>query len=300
MGSNNSIILTSNNENTLTATTAGFTLDVSGGLLVTDYGATKSLIKYIADYTSSMTDDRMVPDIGWITNYVDTSIINFNIKYLKEASLGTTFIWTNGIVDVSGGADVNKAYVDGSLSKYIKESSLNVNYFKWSGGYVEPSIASINSLSGLTDVSITGATYNDVIKYSTTYSKWVNKPDLWDVSTDTTTVYLKDPCDNVVLTYIELQENGGTQLFTDMPCSSVNSGSEQSYDMRIDSSSALKIYGIGAINALSETAVIVNTTYFSIGEPTTNGSWRLMIDSSGNLSVQKRILGYWVEKGNFN
>lgn len=121
---------------------------------------------------------------------------------------------------------------------------------------------------------------------------------LWDVSTDTTTVYLKDPSDNLQLSYIEMQENGGAMTFVDLPCSST--AGEQSYSMKIDGSAALKIYGSGSGAALSETAVVMEATYFALGDPNTNGSWRLKIDISGNLSVQKRESGSWIEKGNFN
>jgi len=121
---------------------------------------------------------------------------------------------------------------------------------------------------------------------------------LWDVSTDTTTVYLKDPSDNLQLSSIEFQEDGGTLLFTNMPISSPAS-SEQSYDMRIDGSSALKIYGMGSGSALSETAVVMNANYFSMGDPNTDGSWRFKVDASG-LEIEKKVSGVWVNKGNYN
>lgn len=80
--------------------------------------------------------------------------------YISNASLGSTFKWTAGILDVSN--YVSKTYVDGSLairdaritaidsslndsysaeSFFIPEASFNDSYFKWNGGYLEPSIA---------------------------------------------------------------------------------------------------------------------------------------------------------------
>lgn len=101
-------------------------------------------------------------------------------EYISNASLGSTFKWTAGYLDVSN--YVSKSYVDGSLgaktnltlfnssigalttrlnitdtslsrldasvkdtvsglSVFIPEVSLNDTYFKWSGGLLEPSVA---------------------------------------------------------------------------------------------------------------------------------------------------------------
>ena len=57
---------------------------------------------------------------------------------------------------------------------------------------------------------------------------------------------------------------------------------------------------MASAGALSETAVVMNANYFSLGDARTDGSWRLKIDSSGNLSVEKRVSGSWIVKGNFN
>jgi hypothetical protein len=140
---------------------------------------------------------------------------------------------------------------------------------------------------------------NDTFKYDSSWGKWVNKPDLWELDIITNNVNLYDPNTNLELSSIELQENGGILVLTDMVCSSSFLGSEQSYSMDINGSTAFKVFGISASTALSETAVVVETTYLSLGDPQTDGSWRFMVDTSGNLSVQKRESGSWVEKGNF-
>jgi len=164
------------------------------------------------------------------------------------------------------------------------------------------------------DASISGSIYNsgmsnastnDVVYYNTTTKKltYATAPaggdSLWDVSTDTTTVYLKDPSDNVELSFIEMRQDGGPMLLIDLPIVNPSVGVEQSYDMRIDGSSALKIYGNGSSGSLSETAVVMNANYFSLGDPKTDGSWRLKVDASG-LEVEKRVGGVWVNKGNFS
>ena len=120
---------------------------------------------------------------------------------------------------------------------------------------------------------------------------------LWDVSTDTTTVYLKDPSDNVELSYIEMAQDGGPLLMADMPVSAPSG--EQSYSMSIDGSSALKIYGNGNGSALTETAVIVGATYFALGDPTVAGSWRFRING-GELLIEEYNGSSWVEKGKFS
>jgi hypothetical protein len=123
---------------------------------------------------------------------------------------------------------------------------------------------------------------------------------IWDISTgDYTTVFLKDPCDNVELSYIEMKEDGGVLLFVDMPCVNSVVGSEQSYTMKIDGSNALKVYGVSNASVLSETAVVVETTYFALGDPTVSGSWRFRIDVSG-LQIEKFNGINWVQKGQFN
>lgn len=38
-----------------------------------------------------------------------------------------------------------------------------------------------------------------------------------------------------------------------------------------------------------------NASYYYIGDPDTDGSWRIMV-SSDNLTFQRRELGVWVEK----
>ena len=121
---------------------------------------------------------------------------------------------------------------------------------------------------------------------------------IWDVSLGTATVYLKDPSHNLELSYIEMTENGGELLFVDMPFSSAPIGVEESYTMRIDGSNALKIYGVSASDALSEMAVVVEANYLSLGDPATNGSWRLRVDASG-LQIEKRVGGVWTQKGEF-
>jgi hypothetical protein len=58
-----------------------------------------------------------------------------NSTFVKNASLGSSFLWTNGIVDVSvaGGGGVSKIYVDGSLGLrdvsilWLQNNTLNIS-----------------------------------------------------------------------------------------------------------------------------------------------------------------------------
>ena len=86
-----------------------------------------------------------------------------------------------------------------------------------------------------------------------------------------------------------------------MDVSSATANTEESYSMQVDGTDVLKIWGnADGAGSVDETAVVVSGDYLSMGDPKTNGSWRFMIDTSGNMSVQKRVSGSWVEKGNFN
>jgi len=124
---------------------------------------------------------------------------------------------------------------------------------------------------------------------------------LWDISTNGINVFLRDPCDNLQLSYIEMQPDGGPLLFVDMPIAAAASSTEESYTMRIDGSNALKVYGLtsGSGANLSETGVVVEATYFSLGDPQTDGSWRFRINAAGDLAIERRVSGSWTEKGSF-
>ena len=78
-----------------------------------------------------------------------TNANNIRATYVPDASLSTGFYWNSGLlyVDVSvvaGG--VTQLYVDTAdnsiKAAYIPDVSLNPSYFRWNGGYLEPSIAS--------------------------------------------------------------------------------------------------------------------------------------------------------------
>ena len=79
-----------------------------------------------------------------------------------------------------------------------------------------------------------------------------------------------------------------------LPNSSIGSGLSWNHTNYLDVSIAQD----PSINQLY--TMVLDSSITKIGNQNTDGSWRFVIDSSGNLSVQKRITGSWVEKGNFN
>jgi hypothetical protein len=243
--------------------------------------------KYGAGYEITLyANGSIVPKTSdttpWVFNYVT-----------GELAFNTTAPTTP--IQITGYRYIGKK---GLAGIFLKEASLGSG-FRWdASGFLDVSVGTgASSFATLTDGSIVNPSTNDTLKWDASWGKWMNKPDFWDI-TDST-VFLHNPCDNLGLSYIELQENGGALLFSDMPSSSTIAGSEQSYAMQIDGSNALRIYGISASTCLSETAVIVDANYLAFGDPLTNGSWRLKIDASG-FNVEKRVSGSWVVKGNFN
>jgi hypothetical protein len=87
---------------------------------------------YISETSVNLFVDKIPVGVG-IANYSITGIpwafVESELqKKLNEASLGSSFLWTNGIVDVSvvGGSGVSKTYVDGSLG--LRDSSISWLY----------------------------------------------------------------------------------------------------------------------------------------------------------------------------
>ena len=154
------------------------------------------------------------------------------------------------------------------------------------------------SLISLTDVSIVDVSSNNTLKYNGIFEKWKNEPDFWDVSNNDVILY--DPSHNLELSSIELLTDGGILELTDMPIVSASDGVEQSYSMKLGGANMLKIYGeADGAGSTSETAIIMDASYFILGSIGIDGSWRFWIDPSGNLSFEKRVSGTWINKGTF-
>lgn len=122
----------------------------------------------------------------------------------------------------------------------------------------------------------------------------------WTSYSDPSVVMLADPSNNLVLSSIEIEKDAGNMVFINMPIEDATLNTEQSYEFDIDSSTIFKAFALAdGLGSISESAFAVEANYFCMGDPKTDGTWRFIVDTSGNLSVQKRISGSWVERGNF-
>jgi len=113
------------------------TINASIGLMATNSSVGLALGVYATNASISLAGFATNASVNLLTTTINASI---GLR-LKEASIGSGFTWNAGMLDVSGGGDVTKAYVDASLAKYFPEASLNDSYFNWVGGYLEPSVA---------------------------------------------------------------------------------------------------------------------------------------------------------------
>jgi hypothetical protein len=86
------------NLNVFTITDSSMHLDSSGGIYITDNSSTKKLLRYSANYESSMIDDLQIPDIGFLKTYVNASTGSLR-AYIdgslatRDASLGNLSHW---------------------------------------------------------------------------------------------------------------------------------------------------------------------------------------------------------------
>lgn len=125
---------------------------------------------------------------------------------------------------------------------------------------------------------------------------------------DNSLIYPRNSDHDVQLNAIQIEDDAGSVTIMDMNVTSTPvDNTEESYTFKLDNAAYLTIYsqadGAGGTKheqvKTSVPLVVNNNAFFSIGDPCTNGSWRFLIDTSGNLSVQKLESGSWVVKGNF-
>jgi hypothetical protein len=129
----------------------------------------------MADITGYILDSSLtgfVYDIGTSGVVAQFSVSGVSMDYvnqelskkLNEVSLGSSFIWTNGKVDVSvagGAVDVTKLYVDSSLA--VRDSSITLLFndkIDSTALYPFTTNASVNIAFSIRDASI-GAMYTN-------------------------------------------------------------------------------------------------------------------------------------------
>jgi len=236
------------------------------------------------------------------TIFFGTTISNNDFVSITNSSTGynifSAFGYNNGVPVFK--IDNNGQLYCPSINASTQSKILYFNSGTGQITYGDPSSGGGGSsyLANLLDVSIVSPEDNDQLTYDFILGKWKNTPSFWDLSTNNQDVFLYDPSYNLTLSSIELEADAGAATMVNMPIEFSGSGTEQSYSMKIDGSSALRVYGKAAPDGstLSDTAIVVDAQYFCMGDPTVDGTYRFIIDSSGNLSIEKRISGNWVVK----
>ena len=205
---------------------------------------------------------------------------------LRESSIGTGFNWNGGMLDVSttgtGGAGLSIKETSSNytaLSNYIilANSSWNTIDITLPASPVNGDIVQvidINKCSSVNNINILRNTHK-IDKQGNNFTL--------DVNGGSIELIYHSLNDNFAILNLEILEEFTSPAETQSQIAQLDASI-----VRID----------GSINALF--AIVLDTSVLEIGTPTVDGSWRLIIDVSGNLSVQKRITGSWVEKGNFN
>jgi len=115
---------------------------------------------------------------------------------------------------------------------------------------------------------------------------------------DNSIVSLINTGQDLQLSSIELQENGGVMTLTDMSVTSTEpSGTIESYSFNMDGCTAFRIEGVAdACVGVSQKYIVATVDYFYFGEPSADDSWRFYTDASKNLVFQRRITGVWTNK----
>jgi hypothetical protein len=85
------------------------------------------------DYTIPGNWEKLESGGGVSIAYIDGSLNNIRATYVADASLGTSFTWTNGILDASGsgGGSVSQTYVDGSLATKVNKTDVSIGGTNW-------------------------------------------------------------------------------------------------------------------------------------------------------------------------
>ena len=225
-----------------------------------------------------------------ITSPSDTDILTY--------SGGT---WVN-ITPIPGG-DLYYSLSGGTLygkATYSEELTFSNNNDLVSKKYVDDSIGNMpTSLTGLTDVTITSPDDYQLLRYSG--GTWVNDNDYWTVNNQTSIITPTNVDLDVQLNSIEINEDAGAITLVDMSVSGIPvQGTEESYSFDIDATKILTIYSEADGNSgITNTGVIIDAEYQYFGDPHVNGSWRLYINDSDQLVVEKRESGTWQESGIF-
>ena len=186
----------------------------------------------------------------------------------------------------------------GKFGVGVKNPSVNLdvsgNFHITGGGIFDASIRMSNQIIHDVATPIDGS---DAVNKFYVDSSFGLK--VWTV--DSSIVSLINPGQDVQLSSIQMQENGGVMTLVDMSVTNDPSGTEESYSFNMDGSAVLKIAGIAdGSTGVSQKYIAAVVNYFYMGDPSTDNSWRWSIDGSSNLKFEKRVTGVWTFSGKFS
>lgn len=103
-----------------------------------------------------------------LRNYViqqDASLLAYDAKFIKSASLGIGLYWNSGYVNVSD--YISKSYIDSSLAYYIKSSSTGVGLY-WNAGLLDVSV--LGGSGDVTKIYVDGSLFIRDLSINELYS----------------------------------------------------------------------------------------------------------------------------------
>jgi hypothetical protein len=195
--------------------------------------------------------------------------------FLPNASIGTSLFWNAEYLDVSFG----------SIDSSIFDIWTKIGFIDASLVAIDSSIFDIWTKIGFIDASL-------VAIDSSIFDIWSQLNQL-----DASIIRIDASLNDVVDAYSLFLPNAslGTGLVWNAGYLDVSTAGGGGVSQTVFDSSIASIES--SINALY--TIVLDTSTTKIGDQTVDGSWRLTIDTSGNLSVQKRVSGIWIEKGSF-
>ena len=108
---------------------AGFAQNASFNLYATNASVGLAIAPYATNASVNLQINQLDASIININASLNNTIDGLNV-FVLDTSLGITFYWSGGYLEAStggGGGGVSQAYVDGSLAKYIPNSSIGVS-----------------------------------------------------------------------------------------------------------------------------------------------------------------------------
>jgi hypothetical protein len=222
-----------------------------------------------------------------------TQIFNL-VGFLKEASIGTDFYWENGLLEVSTSIiGVSQSYVDGSLvtfqGSFVASSSLGTGLY-WNLGLIEVS----------TTIAAVTQTYVDGSLLARDVS--ITALDIRLEAVETSLNYVSD-LSTILTSFVSNASLSNDFFWGPSGYLEVSTGIGEVTLPYVDGSLATKVNKAGDTItgqlSVNSDVILGSGNSFYLGDPSSDGCWRFIVDTSGNLAVQKRVTGTWLERGVF-